>query len=123
MEYLQTFFNWLNIEQDNIWIAQVFIIVFATLSLSVVQRHIFLRIQRKLEATENLWDDLLITAAHKPVTWLIWLIGILFAAQIVQHYSNDSAIFEFINPLRDVGVISILIYFLLQLTRGTEKFY
>ena len=76
MEYLQTFFNWLNIEQDNIWIAQVFIIVFATLSLSVVQRHIFLRIQRKLEATENLWDDLLITAAHKPVTWLIWLIGI-----------------------------------------------
>ncbi len=121
MEYLQAFFNWLNIEQDNIWIAQVFIIVFATLSLSILQRHVFLRIQRKLEATENLWDDLVITASHKPVTWLIWLIGILFAAQIVQHYSNDSAIFEFINPLRDVGVISILIYFLLQLTRGAEK--
>jgi len=121
MEFLQNIFNQFKLDQDTIWIAQVFIIVLVTLSVSFIQKRLFLRIARKLQATENLWDDLLINSARKPLGMLIWLVGVLFAAEIVRDYSNDSAIFDFINPARDIGIISILVYFLLQLIHGTEQ--
>ena len=121
MEFLQNIFNQFKLDQDTIWIAQVFIIVLITLSISFIQKRLFLRIARKLQATENLWDDLLINSARKPLGMLIWLVGVLFAAEIVRDYSNDSAIFDFINPARDIGIISILVYFLLQLIHGTEQ--
>jgi len=100
---------------------QVFLIVLATLTISFFQKRLFNRLLKKFQQTDNFWDDLLVTSAQKPLSWLIWLLGILYAAEIVQHYSNESAIFVFIDPLRDIGVISILVYFLLQLTRGAEQ--
>lgn len=121
MEFLQNIYNQFKLDPETIWIAQVFVIVLVTLSISFIQKRLFLRIALKLSATSNLWDDLLINAARKPIGVLIWLLGVLFAAEIVRDYSNDSAIFDFIKPVRDIGVISILVYFLLQLIHGTER--
>lgn len=100
---------------------QVFLIVLATLTISFFQKRLFNRLLKKFQQTENFWDDLLVSSAQKPMSWLIWLLGILYAAEIVHHYSNEAAIFAFIDPARDIGVISILIYFLLRLTHGAEK--
>jgi len=121
MEFLQNILSQFKLDPETIWVAQVFIIVFITLLLSFFQKRLFLRIARKLAATENLWDDLLINSSRKPIGMLIWLLGILFAAEIVQYHSNNSAIFEFIDPARDIGVVSILVYFVLQLIKGTEE--
>jgi len=121
MEYLQNFLSYLKVDQDSMWIIQVFIIVFFTLLLSFIQKRVFLRLALKLGATQNLWDDLLVVAARKPVGMLIWLLGVLFAAEIVQHHSKEAAIFVIIDPVRDVGVVSILIYFILQLIKGAEE--
>jgi len=121
MEFLQNIYNQYKLDPETIWIAQVFVIVLVTLSISFIQKRLFLRIALKLSATDNLWDDLLVNAARKPIGVLIWLLGVLFAAEIVRDYSNDSAIFDFIKPVRDIGVISILVYFLLQLIHGTER--
>ena len=120
MEYLQELFSQFNISKESIWITQVFLIVLATLSLSFFQKRLFSRIHLKLSKTKNQWDDLLVIAARRPVGLLIWLLGILFAAEIVQHKSQ-AAIFAFIDPLRDIGVVGILIFFLLQLIKGTES--
>lgn len=121
MEYLQDFLSYLKIDQNSMWVVQVFIVVFFTLMFSFVQKRVFLRLALKLGVTENLWDDLLVIAARKPLGMLIWLLGILFAAEIVQRHSSESAIFVFIDPVRDVGVVSILIYFVLQLVKGAEN--
>jgi len=120
MEYLQEILNQIKPDEESMWILQVFIIVFLTLLLSFIQKRIFLRMAHKLQATENLWDDLLVNAARKPVGILIWLLGVLYAAEVVRHHSDDSAIFVFIEPLRNIGVVSLLIYFLLQLIKGAE---
>ena len=120
MEYLQELLSQFKLDKDTLWMTQVFIVVFATLIASFIQKRLFLRFDRKLSGTTNPWDNLLIGAAAHPLSLLIWLLGILFAAEIVKYHS-DAAIFNLINPMRDVGVISILIYFLLQITKGTEK--
>ncbi len=120
MEYLQELLNKLQIDKDSIWITQVFVIVFVTLLISFFQKRAFHKLNIKLTKTRNPWDDLLIGSAAGPVGYLIWLLGVLFAAEIVQA-QNQAAIFNVIDPLRDVGVITILIYFILQLIKGTEQ--
>jgi len=120
MEYLQNILDQLNLDKDSIWMTQVFIIVFATLVISFFQKRAFQKLKLKLAATKNPWDDLLVGAAGSPVGYLIWLLGILFAAEIVQSKSQ-AAIFVVIDPVRDIGVVTILIYFLLQLIKGTEE--
>ncbi len=120
MEFIQDLFNKLQLTKESIWISQVFVIVFVTLTISFFQKRAFNRLQKKLTSTKNPWDDLLIGAAGRPLSYLVWLVGILFAAEIVQQKSQ-AAIFNIIDPIRDVGVVSILIFFLLQLIKGTEK--
>jgi len=120
MEFLQALLSQLHFDKESIWITQVFIIVFVTLIISFFQKRIFLRLHNKLTNTKNPWDDLLIGAAGRPLSYLIWLLGILFAAEIVKHKSQ-AAIFDIIDPVRDIGVVSILILFLLKLIKGTEQ--
>ncbi len=120
MDFIQQLLSSLKIDKESIWITQVFVIVFVTLLVSFFQKRAFVRLQNKLLKTQNPWDDLLVGAAGRPLSYLIWLLGVLFAAEIVQ-YQNQAAIFAVIDPVRDVGVVSILILFLLQLIKGTEE--
>lgn len=120
MEFLQELLSKFKLESESIWMTQVFFIVFITLIVSFIQKRMFFKLRNKLTITKNPWDDLLVHAAARPLSYLIWLVGILFAAEIVQHQSQ-AIVFEVIDPLRDIGVVTILIFFLLQLIKGTEE--
>ncbi len=120
MESLQNFINALGIDRESVWISQIFIIVFFTLLGSFVLKRALAHLHTKLKKTRNQWDDLLIESSIKPLGVLVWLLGILFAAEIVQHHT-PAAIFAVIDPARDVGVIAILVYFLLALIKGAER--
>ena len=106
--------------QNNDWIVQVFLIVFFTLLLSFIARRAISKIESRLKKTKNPWDDLLTRSLHKPVGWLIWLLGLTFAADVV-HEQSGATIFEAVEPVREVGVILILTLFLLNLIRGTQE--
>ncbi len=114
---------------DNAWIVQVFIVVFLVLLFNLVLRLVLKRLQRKLKDTENPWDDAVIGAMQQPLTLLVWIVGIAFAADIVGA-ETDASIFNAVGPVRDVGVIASITWFLLRLTtrlqanileRGQEK--
>jgi len=106
--------------QNNDWIIQVFLIVFITLLLSFIVRRAIAKISTKLKKTKTPWDDLLTRSMHKPVGWLIWLLGLTFAADVV-HEQSGATIFEAVDPVREVGVILLLTLFLLNLVRGTQE--
>ena len=115
--YYQALLNWTG---DNAWIVQVFIVVFLTLLLSLLVRMLTARLHRKLKQTDNPWDDAFIFALRRPLGLLIWIVGIAFAADIVR-LKTDAAIFNAIAPLRDVGVIGAITWFLLQLVSNLQK--
>jgi len=102
------------------WVIQVFIIIFITLMIDWVQKKILGKLHEKLEPTKNYWDDSIVKAAQTPVTALIWIIGLSFAAEIVQGQSG-AVIFEAVDPIREVGVIAILAWFLVRFIRLGEK--
>ncbi|HKJ09945.1 MAG TPA: mechanosensitive ion channel family protein [Gammaproteobacteria bacterium] len=104
----------------NTWIVQVFVVVFCVLLLNFVQRLVTARLYRQLQRTRTPWDDALVDALRKPLTVLIWIVGIAFAAQIAQQ-ETAAAIFSAVPPLRDVGVIATIAWFLLRLVTNIQQ--
>ncbi len=100
---------------DNAWIVQVFIVVLLVLLFNLALRLVLKRLQRKLEDTDNPWDDAVIGALQQPLNLLVWIVGIAFAADIVGA-ETDASIFSAVGPVRDVGVITTITWFLLRLT-------
>lgn len=105
---------------ENKWIVQVFLVVFVALFASFVQKRLLRRLHQRLKRTETPWDDALIDALRRPLTWLIWLIGISFAADIV-YQETQAAIFTAVGPIRDVGVVSLLAWFLVRLVSRVQE--
>ncbi len=114
---------------ENTWIAEVFLVVFLVLLFNFIQRRLLGRLHDRLKLTRNPWDDALVQALQRPLSILIWIVGITFAAQIVAR-ETDAGIFQAIGPLRDIGVITSIAWFLVRLisfmqegivTRGTAE--
>ncbi len=109
-----------NYFSSNSWVAQVFFVVFLTLLISFLQKRVLGKLLVKLQETAIYWDDALVDAARRPLTFLIWIIGLSFAAEIVSNESG-AVIFGAIDPVRDVGVIFTLVWFLVRFIERTEK--
>jgi MscS family membrane protein len=104
---------------QNTWVYQVFTVVFLTLLTSYVVGLVFARLCKFAEKSSNVWDDVLLESARKPVKLLIWLLGISWAARITQ-VASEAEVFEFIDPIRRVGVIILITWFLFGLAKRFE---
>lgn len=104
---------------DDTWIIYVFIIVFVSLTANFLQKHFLHKIHLRCTKTNNPWDDAVVLAAQKPISWMIWLVGLILAIDVIQ-FDNKSPLFEIIEPLESVGVIVILTLFLIRLIRQIE---
>lgn len=101
-------------------VIQVFVVVFAALMLDFIQKRLLNRLAARIEKSRQLWDDALFNALRRPLSLLIWLLGISFAADIVGRHT-DTVIFAAVSPLRDVGVIAIIAWFLFRLISEMEN--
>jgi MscS family membrane protein len=109
-----------NYQGTGLLFGQVFLVVFASLLLDYIQKRILNRLQAKVDATRQVWDDALLSAVRTPLSLLIWILGIGFAAQIVGRETH-AVIFEAVGPIRDVGVIAVIAWFLIRLITAMEK--
>lgn len=103
----------------NLWMVQVFVVVFAVVLANFIQQRVLHRLYDKLRPTPKTWDDAIVNALRKPLTLFIWIVGLAFAAEIVGKESG-ATIFEAFGPIRDVGVIATVVWFLLRLIKHTE---
>ncbi|UCE89418.1 MAG: mechanosensitive ion channel family protein [Pseudomonadota bacterium] len=106
--------------RENVWIAEVFVVVFGALLLDFLQKRALRKAQKSLEHTKNLWDDALIHAIQRPLSVLIWVLGLTFAAQIVGK-QTDASIFQVTNEVRDLGVIATIAWSLVRFVNFVEQ--
>ncbi|MDH5392142.1 MAG: mechanosensitive ion channel family protein [Gammaproteobacteria bacterium] len=104
------------------WVIYVFVIVLVTLTTNFLQKRFLNKLHLRLLKTNNPWDDAFLLAAQKPLSWMIWLLGLILAVDVIQ-YENKAPIFELVEPMQYVGVILILTLFLLRLTRQVEAVF
>ncbi len=98
---------------------QVFVIVFLTLLIDYIGKKVADHLHGKLLDTVNPWDDSLIDAMRSPASLLIWVVGISFAADILQR-DTQVAIFEAIKPIRNVAVIYCIAWFLIRFVNRAQ---
>ena len=95
-------------------------VIFITLMVNFFQKRITGKLYEKLKHTPNYMDDALIEALRRPLTFLIWIVGLSFASKIVAQKSQ-AVIFNAVDPLRDVGLIFTFAWFLVRLITRLEK--
>lgn len=104
------------------WALTVFLIVLATLLLAFIQRRLMKRLGQMVANSENLWDNALHHAAGRPMTLIIWLIGITMAAQAIP-VEGEGQILDasLIIKLRQIGVLFAIAWFLVTFVKNIEK--
>lgn len=122
--------NWLsNLAQSlasasglETWALSVFLIVLAALLLDFLQRRLMKRLEAVVSGTSNLWDDALFHAAVRPLTLLIWLVGISFALQAMPVRDDGGLFGEYlILSIRQLGVLAAFAWFLASFIRNIES--
>ena len=95
------------------WIA-VFLIVFFALLIDFIQKIILSHLHKRAELTENPWDDAILTALRKPLSTLIWIIGLSVA---VNFMAPKTAFLDFSRDAVRVGIILVIAWFCISLVR------
>ncbi len=108
------------LDSDTVWVTQIFTVIFITLLINFIQKKVLKRLHKRLLKTTTLWDEALVDAIRKPLSLLIWVVGITLAADI-SGQNSEAAIFDIVSTLRTVGVIFAITWFALRLVNRTQK--
>jgi len=106
--------------QIKSYILQALIVVFICFIADYILRKTLGKLLRRLEKTKNKWDDAIVGAALKPLSFIIWVTGISFAAEIIQS-ATKAVIFEAIGPMRITSIIGAVAWFVIRLTNRIER--
>ncbi|MDJ0833510.1 MAG: mechanosensitive ion channel family protein [Gammaproteobacteria bacterium] len=110
----------LQFKSEWLWVLSVFLVVLATVVANFIARRLLARLAHKLGQNDSQWDDVLLDAASRPLAWLIWIVGIIFAADIIYAETNTS-IFLANDTIRDIGTLVCITWFLLRFIKGAES--
>ncbi len=104
------------------WVLQLFTVLLLTIIADLLQNRVLRRLNVQLAKTANYWDDALADAAAPPIRMVIWLVGASYALSVFQS-DQSVGIFGIIDPLRDVGVVIALAWFLIRFIKRAEVSY
>ena len=103
------------------WALTVFLIILVALLIDFIQRKLMKRLETLVTNSTNLWDDAIFRAGVRPLSLLIWLIGITLAAQIIP-VQGDSQLLgtNVVVNIRQIGILVAIAWFLVALVKNTE---
>ena len=99
------------------WFWQIMTVILAIVAINVGAYYVLRHIEKIAARTQTIWDDALIKAARRPVTLLLWTLGVAVAFRIV-HEHFDFHYFDLVAPTRNVLVITALAWFLIRLVKN-----
>ena len=103
-----------------VWITQAFLIITISLLLNFSQGRFLRWVHRHMREKENRWADSIVDSLARPLTLLIWVLGVTLAADVI-HYATQTPIFDYAGEVRRVGVIVSIAWFLTRLIRNGEQ--
>lgn len=102
------------------WMLQAFSVIFFALIIDFFQKRAIKRALVAASKTKNPWDESLLFAVQKPLSFIIWVVGVTFAIGIINSKVN-TPIFESIEMIRRVAIIGAVAYFLSNFISLAEK--
>lgn len=122
MEYLTQFTGWLNdlVGKDYLWVVEVFIVVTVTLIAAFVVSRFLDKLVKRSQQTKNLWDDALFESMQRPAKWMVWVIGLAYAATIAAAQTEVNLL-DMVTPVRTVATIGIIVWFIVGFIKRAEQ--
>nr|WP_067294857.1 mechanosensitive ion channel family protein [Marinobacterium profundum] len=118
-EFSEQLANYWPFGQDTRWMLRVFFIVFMTMLVNYLSNRLFRRLNERLTLTSNVWDDLLLSAARRPIAVLIWVFGAAWALEVIDR-ETGTLLMDVVDPMRRMAVIVLITWFLIRLIRRAE---
>lgn len=111
--------QWLGIPE---WVFQAFFVVLAAFLLEVLYRVFVARLDSIAKKTARLWDDAIVYAGKRPISFLIWWQGVVMAARVISP-NTDAFGFEpeLLNAIGQLGLVLAGTWFGVRLTTGFER--
>ncbi|MCB1646852.1 MAG: hypothetical protein KDI36_15440, partial [Pseudomonadales bacterium] len=98
----------------------VFAIVLGTMVLNFVLKRILYRIDKRVAQTSTVWDDALLHAIQQPLSLLIWVLGMTWAADVISARA-DTGLSDIVEPFRYVAVVVLIALFLTRFVKELEN--
>ena len=117
---LETILSDLPISDNFIWVIEVFLVVFFTLLFNFIEIRIYNKFSHKLDKTPTVWDNAFLWAIHKPLGFLIWLMGLSYAIKIASVHAARPELFAWLPTAKSIGIVLIITWALLRFAKRAE---
>jgi len=114
--------NWLvNLTGEQyLWVFELFLIVLVALSLGFFLNRLIDKLELQAARSKSVWDDALIEACRRPAIWLIWILGVNFAASIAAQ-KMDSPLQGLVDPINRLALIFLGSLFVVRFIKRAER--
>lgn len=102
------------------WMLEMFILVLGVLVAAKLASKVIDKLEAKAANSVNVWDDTLLEAARRPVVWLIWIVGLNFAA-IIASEQLDSGWTPLLGHINKIAVVALFAMFLVNFINLAEE--
>ena len=103
------------------WGLEVFVVVTATLILRYGAMRVLRVLGKHLKKTQNVWDDALLEAAHKPLSYFILIFGIAWVIEISDGYFQTELFSSNnLDLVRQLVFIALVAVFLIRFISLSE---
>ena len=104
------------------WSLTVFLIILAALLIDFIQRKLMKRLEALVASTTNLWDDAVFKAGARPLSLVVWLIGITLAAQVIPVQGENQLLGTgLVTNIRQIGILFAIAWFLVAFVKHIEE--
>jgi len=105
------------------WVIEIFVVIFLTMLLVAAIRITYKTLYPKLEKTKAVWDEMFLQSVYKPLEYLVWLLGLSVAVDVINVVQKHGALSSFLIPTRKLGVVFFLAWTLIRLVNLAEEHY
>ena len=104
----------------NIGQVHAILVLLATFIVSLLSRVVVSRLTQYSRHSATLWDDAFAQSLGPPLRFLLWVVGLSIAVDLVQ-VNADATLAKIISPARDLGVIVALAWFLIRFIKRAQS--
>ncbi len=103
------------------WLIKFILIISIIIVINISTRIILNTLKRHSSKTSNIWDDCVINSLYRPITILVWVLGIVFT---LEAFNNDFKVinisYDFLNNLKRAGIIFSIALFLNNISKNFQ---
>ena len=109
-----------NVSFDH-WVIKFLSIVFIIIVINLFTRVILSYLKKQSSKTYNMWDDCVIDSIYKPFTFLVWIMGIIYALEFLNNDIEFITIStDLISNVKRTGIIIVIALFLISISKNFQ---